>query len=123
MGYSGGWQGSFNLGRTRVPFRSLLACGFGFSLHLRKLIVQSVQCRLERGYLGACGGEIAPGSGDFFLGLARKLGQCLLKKFDIGLQTSGAPLHLLFGSAYFESADVLCRGGRQQRQKRESRDT
>jgi hypothetical protein len=56
-------------------------------------------------------GSIAAGGGHLVLGLARKLAQRLLQKLDIGLQAAGAPLHLLFGGADLQPADVL-RSGR-----------
>src|SRR5664279_1304581 len=71
-------------------------------------------------YAKAAGGsEIAVGGGDLVLGLARKPGQRLLQKLDIGLQAAGAALHLLFGRADFQPANVLCGRGRQQRHEQQ----
>ena len=73
--------------------------------HLRKIGFQFRQACFQRIDLGSVGLE-------FVVGGARLLDEQLLQQFDIGLQTAGATLHLLFGGAVFQAADILRGGGR-----------
>lgn len=94
--------------------RLLPAAGFDFRFHLRKLAVQPRHRRLELSDLVSGSGKITTGCVDLILCLARQPGQRLLKKLDIGLQASGTTLHVLFGGADFQPANVLRYRGRQQ---------
>ena len=85
----------------------LFTSGFGFRSYLREFAVQSVDGRFECANLGPGSSEITLGSGDLGLNLAPQPEQRLLKKLDIRLKASGAPLHLLFGGADFESPNIL----------------
>jgi hypothetical protein len=97
----------------------LLGVGFGFCFQLPQLAIQLRNCRLKLGDFASRSSEIALGGGDLGLRLAAQPGQRLLKKLDIGLQASGTTLHLLFGHASFQPADVLCNRGRQQRREQD----
>ena len=57
--------------------------------------------------LGAGSGKVARRGDQFFVRLARQLGESLLKVLGIGLQTTGTAFHLLLGGTDFESAYVL----------------
>src|SRR5579863_533995 len=87
----GGWR----IGLLRIP-RGLRLRG----LEITHRLLQRGEIHLQRF-------DLTVSRIEFLLMVERQLHYCLLKKLDIALQTTGAPLHRLFDGADFDTGNVL----------------